>query len=147
MESLLAVGREQARLRALLIDPYAGSREGLRASLEAEGCWVEAAAMATQAVALMREGEFDLAVIDLGMPPTRGIAKSAWELGRLFRAFNPHAPLVLLAAEIPRDLAAETACVCPAVLLEKPIDPNQLRRLVRQQVGRRSAARPAGGAA
>ena len=147
MESVLAVGREEARLRALLIDPYVGSREGLKASLEAEGCRVETAALATQALALMREGEFDLAVIDLGMPPTRGVVRSAWELARLFRAFNPRAPLVLLAAELPRDLAAETACVCPAVLLEKPIDPNQLRRLVRQQAGRRSAARPAGDAA
>lgn len=132
MESVLDVERRAERLRALLLDPYTGSREGLRASLEAEGCLVEAAADALRAVALMRAGSFDLAVIDLGLSPTRGIAQSAWELARLFRAFNPSAPLVLLAAEMRRDIEAEAACVCPALVLEKPINPARLRAVVRQ---------------
>jgi CheY-like chemotaxis protein len=123
MESLLDV---------LLLDPYSGSREGLRASLEAEGCQVEAAADASHGVALMRAGGFDLAVIDLGLSPARGIARNAWELARLFRVFNPSAPLVLLAAELRRDLEAEAACVCPALVLEKPINPARLRAIVRQ---------------
>ncbi len=132
MESVLEVDRQGPRLRALLIDPYAGSRDGLRASLEAEGCLVETAATAPHAIALMRSGGFDLGVIDLGLPPTRGIARSGGEVARIFRAFNASAPLVLLAAELRRDLEADTACVSPAVLLEKPIDPARLRRIVRQ---------------
>ena len=56
MDSLLEVEKRGARLHALLIDPYAGSREGLRASLEAEGCLVEATADAPHALALMRAG-------------------------------------------------------------------------------------------
>jgi len=132
MESLLEVERRGARLHALLLDPYSGSREGLRASLEAEGCLVEAAADAPHGMALMRAGRFDLAVIDLGLVATRGIARSAWELARFFRVFNPNAPLVLLAAELRRDLEAEAACVCPALVLEKPINPARLRAVVRQ---------------
>jgi len=132
MENVLDVERQEARLHALLLDPYAGSREGLRASLEAEGCLVEAAADAPHAVALMRAGGFDLAVIDLGLLPTRGIARSAWELARLFRVFNLSAPMVLLAAELGRDLEAEAACVRPALLLEKPINPAHLRAVVRK---------------
>jgi CheY-like chemotaxis protein len=132
MVSLLDVERRGARLYALLLDPYSASREGLRASLEAEGCLVEAAADAGHGVALMRAGGFDLAVIDLGLLPTRGIARSAWELARLFRVFNPSAPLVLLAAELRRELEAEAACVCPALVLEKPINPARLRAVVRQ---------------
>ena len=131
MESVLDVERQEARLHALLLDPYAGSREGL-ARPEAEGCLVEAAANAQHGLALMRAGGFDLAVIDLGLLPTRGIARSAWELIRLFRVFNPSAPLVLLAAELRRDLEAEAACVCPALVLEKPINPARLRAVVRQ---------------
>ena len=132
MESILDVERQEARLHVLLLDPYAGSREGLRASLEAEGCLVKAAADAPHGVALMRAGGFDLAVIDLGLLPRRGIERSAWELARLFRVFNPMAPLVLLAAELRRDLEAEAACVCPALVLEKPINPTRLRAVVRQ---------------
>ena len=133
MESMLHAERPEARIHALLVDPYAGSREGLRASLEAEGCQVEAAADGPHGVALMRAGgSFDLAVIDLGLLPTRGIARSAWDLARLFRVFNPSAPLVLLAAELRRDLEAEAACVCPALVLEKPINPAHLRAFVRQ---------------
>jgi CheY-like chemotaxis protein len=132
MESVLDVERREARLRALLLDPYAGSREGLRASLEAEGCLVEAAADAPHSVALMRTGGFDLAVIDLGLLPSRGIARSAWGLARLFRFFNPSAPLVLLAAELRRDLETEAACVCRALVLEKPINPARLRAVVRR---------------
>ena len=132
MESLLDVERPGARLHALLLDPYRGSREGLRASLEAEGCLVEAAADAPHGVVLMRAGGFDLAVIDLGLSPARWIARSAWEPARLFRVFNPSAPLVLLAAELRRDLEAEAACVRPALVLEKPINPARLRAVVRQ---------------
>ena len=132
MERSLEVDRRGTRLHALLIDPYASSREGLRASLEAEGCLVEATADAPHALALMRAGGFDLAVIDLGLSPARGIARSAWQLARFFRVFNPGASLVLLAAELRRDLDAEAACVCPALVLEKPINPARLRALVRQ---------------
>lgn len=132
MESLLDVERPGARFHALLLDPYRGSREGLRASLEAEGCLVAAAADAPHGVFLMRAGGFDLAVIDLGLLPTRGLARSAWDLARLFRVFNPSAPLVLLDAELRRDLEAEAACVRPALVLEKPINPARLRAVVRQ---------------
>lgn len=132
MESVLEVERRESRLHALLLDPYSGSRDGLRASLESEGCVVEAAGDAPHGLALMRAGAFDLAVIDLGLLPARGIARDAWELARLFRVFNPSAPLVLLAAEMRRDLDAEAACVCPALVLEKPINPARLRAVVRQ---------------
>jgi CheY-like chemotaxis protein len=132
MEMPLELERQGARLRAVLIDPYAGSREGLRASLDAEGCLVEAAADALHAMALVRAGGFDLGVIDLDLSPARGIVRSAWELARLFRVFNPSAPLVLFVAELGRDLEAEAASLYPALLLEKPINPARLRAVVRQ---------------
>ena len=132
MDRLPEVEERGARLQILLLDPYAGSRDGLRASLEAEGCRVESAADAPHGVALIRAGGFDLAVIDLGLVPTPGIARSAWGLARLFRGFNPSAPLVLLAAEPRPDLEDEVGCVSPALVLEKPINPARLRAIVRQ---------------
>ena len=128
----LAFERQTSRPHVVLIDPYAGSREGLRASLEAEGCLVEAAADALHAMELVRAGGFDMGVMDLDLSPARGIVRSAWELARLFRVYNPSAPVVLFVAELGRDIEAEAAAMEPALVLEKPIDPARLRALVRQ---------------
>ena len=128
----LTFERQTSRPHVVLIDPYAGSREGLRASLEAEGCLVEAAADALHAMELVRAGGFDMGVMDLDLSPARGIVRSAWELARLFRVYNPSAPVVLFVAELGRDIEAEAAAMEPALVLEKPIDPARLRALVRQ---------------
>ena len=127
-----AIERQTARPHVVLIDPYAGSREGLRASLEAEGCLVDAAADALHAMELVRAGGFDMGVMDLDLSPARGIVRSAWELARLFRVFNPAAPVVLFVAELGRQIEAEAAAMEPALVLEKPIDPARLRGVVRQ---------------
>jgi CheY-like chemotaxis protein len=132
MAMSLKLEETESRLRAVLIDPYAGSREGLRASLEAEGCLVEVAADAHHAMTLVRTGGFDVGVIDLDLSPARGIVRTAWELARLFRVFNPSAPLVLFVAELGRDLVTEAAALHPALVLEKPINPARLRAVVRQ---------------
>jgi len=128
----LEVSKERVRLRAALVDPYAGSREGLRVSLIVEGCEVVTAADVRQATALVRSGGFDLGVIDLDLVTAGGTMRNAWELARCFRDFNPTAPLVLFVAEAGRDLEAETAALHPALLLEKPINPARLRAVVRQ---------------
>ena len=128
----LEVSKERVRLRAALVDPYAGSREGLRVSLIVEGCEVVTAADVRQATALVRSGGFDLGVIDLDLVTAGRTMRNAWELARCFRDFNPTAPLVLFVAEAGRDLEAETAALHPALLLEKPINPARLRAVVRQ---------------
>ena len=130
--AMLPLERQSSRPHVLLIDPYAGSREGLRASLEAEGCFVEAAPDALHAMELLRAGGFDLGVMDLDLSPARGIVRSAWELARLFRVFNPAAPVVLFVAELGRTIIAEASAMEPALVLEKPIDPARLRAVVRQ---------------
>ncbi len=132
MAPSLKLDELDSRLRAVLIDPYAGSREGLRASLEAEGCLVDVAADAEHALALVRRGGFDVGVIDLDLSPAHGMVRSAWVLARLFRTFNPSSPVVLFVAEIGRDLVSEAASMHPALLLEKPINPARLRAVVRQ---------------
>jgi CheY-like chemotaxis protein len=132
MAMSLKLEESESRLRAVLIDPYAGSREGLRASLAAEGCLVDVAADAQHAMTLVRTGGLDVGVIDLDLSPARGIVRTAWELARIFRVFNPSAPLVLFVAELGRDVVTEAASLHPALVLEKPINPARLRAVVRQ---------------
>jgi CheY-like chemotaxis protein len=137
----LKLEQTEARLRAVLIDPYAGSREGLRASLEAEGCQVVVAADANHAMTLVRTGGLDMGVIDLDLSPARGIVRTAWELAGLFRVLNPSAPLVLFVAELGRDVVTEAASL-HALVLEKPINPARLRAVVRQLRTTTAAGKP-----
>jgi DNA-binding response OmpR family regulator len=122
----------ESRYRLLLVDPYGHSREGLGAALRGDGLLVETAEGASQAVAAMRSGEVDLAIVDLDLPPAHGLAEDGWDLVHLLRAANPTLPLILIAAEC-RPLTQAEALRLGARLLEKPINPRELRTIVRAQ--------------
>jgi len=120
----------ESRCRLLLVDPYGHSREGLGAALRGGGLQVGTAEGASQAMAAMRSGEVDLAIVDLDLPPAHGVAEDGWDLVHLLRAASPTLPLILIAAECRPHTQAE-ALRLGARLLEKPINPRELRTLVR----------------
>ena len=115
--------------RLLLVDPYGGSREALGAALRGGGLLVRTAANAPEALATMDTGEVDLAIVDLDLPPTHGLAEDGWDLVDLLRASSPTLPLILIAADCQPHTQAE-ALRLGARLLEKPINPRELRTLV-----------------
>jgi CheY-like chemotaxis protein len=121
----------EGRARLLLVDPYGHSREGLGIALRGGGLGVETAEGASEALAKMQDGEFDLAIVDLDLPPAHGVAEDAWDLVRLLRAASPALPLILIAAECRADTQAEALRHGAAHLLEKPINPRELRRIIR----------------
>ncbi len=119
-----------SRYRLLLVDPYGHSREGLGAALRGGGVLVETAEGASQAMAAMQAGEVDLAIVDLDLPPTHGLAEDGWDLVHLLRAASPTLPLILIVAEC-RPHTQDEALRLGARLLEKPINPRELRTIVR----------------
>lgn len=121
----------EGRQRLLLVDPYGTSREGLGAALRDGGFTVEAADGSSEAVRMIHEGTFDLAIIDLDLPPAHGVAEDGWELVSLLRAADPTLALILIAAECQPDTQAEALRFGAAHLLEKPINPRELRTIVR----------------
>jgi CheY-like chemotaxis protein len=121
----------EGRDRLLLVDPYGTSREGLGAALRAGGFAVETAAGSSEAIHKVGAAEFDLAIIDLDLPPVHGIAEDGWDLVRILRAADPALPMVLIAAECHPDTQAEAVRYGAAHLLEKPINPRELRTIVR----------------
>ena len=121
----------EGRDRLLLVDPYGTSREGLGAALRASGFAVETAAGSSEAIGKIVDGEFDLAIIDLDLPPAHGIAEDGWDLVRILRAADPALPMVLIAAECEPHTQAEALRYGAAHLLEKPISPRELRTIVR----------------
>jgi DNA-binding response OmpR family regulator len=120
----------ESQYRLLLVDPYGHSREGLGAALRGGGVLVQTAEGASQAVAAMRSGDVALAIVDLDLPPTHGLAEDGWDLVHLLRAASPTLPLILIAAECRPHTQAE-ALRLGARLLEKPINPRELRTIVR----------------
>jgi len=121
----------EARQRLLLVDPYGTSREGLGAALRDDGFTVEAAEGSSEAIQKVHDGAFDLAIIDLDLPAAHGVAEDGWALVGLLRATDPTLPLILIAAECHPNTQAEAVRFGVARLLEKPINPRELRRIVR----------------
>jgi two-component system, OmpR family, response regulator len=120
----------ESHCRLLLVDPYGHSREGLGAALRGGGFLVETADGASQAVAKMQAGDVDIAIVDLDLPPAHGLAEDGWDLVNLLRAVSPTLPLILIAAESRPQTQAE-ALRLGARLLEKPINPRDLRTVIR----------------
>jgi CheY-like chemotaxis protein len=122
----------EGRDRLLLVDPYGTSREGLGAALRGgSGFTVETAEDSSEAIRKVSDGEFDLAIIDLDLPPAHGIAEDGWDLVRILRAADPALLMVLIAAECHPDTQAEALRYGVAHLLEKPISPRELLSIVR----------------
>ena len=125
------VAESEGGQRLLLVDPYGTSREGLGAALRGGGVSVQTAEGSSEAIRQIHGGGFDLAIIDLDLPPAHGIAEDGWELVSILRAVAPGLPLILIAAECRPDTQAEALRHGAAHLLEKPINPRELRRMVR----------------
>jgi CheY-like chemotaxis protein len=121
----------EGRRRLLLVDPYGTSREGLGAALRGDGISVQTAAGSSEAIRQIHHGGFDLAIVDLDLPAAHGVAEDGWELVGILRAVDPSLPLILIAAECRPDTQAEALRHGAAHLLEKPINPRELRSIVR----------------
>jgi CheY-like chemotaxis protein len=64
---------------------------------------VETPADSWQAIRKVRESSYDVAVIDLDLPPVHGVAVTPWDLGRIFRAYNPAISIVYVAGSKPAE--------------------------------------------
>ena len=131
--------------RVLIVDAYIHSREGLRRSLHGEACVVETAASSWEAISKIKDRRFQMAIIDLELPPAHGVTMNGWELVRVFRTFQPGAPVVLVTADCQPELKARTQRLEAVHLVEKPINTAELRGIVRT-LRRERASGPSGDA-
>ena len=116
--------------KILVVDDDLHSREGLRDSLRTEGFRVETAADAWEAIRKVKEGRFDMAIVDLDLPPVHGLNMGGWDLARIFRAYHPAIRLIVVSAEDPEIVRAEAEQMRVPLLLEKPISPARLKKMV-----------------
>ncbi|MEE9171289.1 MAG: response regulator [candidate division NC10 bacterium] len=116
--------------KILVVDDELHSREGLRVSLLRAGYAVETAADSWQAIKKIKDYPFEVAIIDLDLPPVHGVALSGWDLVRIFRAFNPAIAIVVVGAEESRHVKAQAEELKVSEFLEKPISPTRLKGIV-----------------
>ena len=114
----------------MIVDAYGHSREGLRASLLGGGCRVETASGSWEAIKKVKDGGFDVAVVDSHLPPAHGVTMTGWDLARILRALNPALAVVVVTAEAGPEIKAQAERLGVSRLLEKPINPRELRSLV-----------------
>jgi response regulator RpfG family c-di-GMP phosphodiesterase len=116
--------------RLLLVDDETRILSSLRRALRREGYEIHTAESPHQALRALEAQSFDLILADYRMPGMTGL-----EFLAQAAKCRPEAVRMLLTGwseQIPRD-ALEASGV--RALLEKPWDPDALRRLIRETVG------------
>lgn len=117
--------------KILVVDDDRHCRDGLRDSLLGAGYSVETAADSREAIEKAKARLFEVAIIDLDLPPVLGIATSGWELVRIFRDFNPAITVIVVCAEEDKQVKARAAQLKVSEFLEKPISPARLKMIVK----------------
>ena len=110
-------------LRVALIDDHEDARSGLRSLLQAEGHEVHEAADGPAGLALIRDGAFDVALVDIGLPGFSGL-----ELARRARASGIACRLVAVTGYGQRTDRARAEAAGYDDFLIKPATREQIRR-------------------
>lgn len=123
--------RAGAQKSILVVDDDRHCRDGLRDSLLGAGYCVETAANSSEAIKKLQERLFEVAIIDLDLPPVLGAATNGWELVHIFRTLCPAIAVILVGAEEDKQVRARVAQLKVSEFLEKPISPARLKTIVK----------------
>jgi signal transduction histidine kinase len=127
MEATLSRASAGGSLRVLVVDDETAVREVMSVVLKEEGHLVFPAASGREALALLRDGSFDVLVTDLAMDGLRG-DQLAVEAKRL----HPGLPVVLVTGFLEPGLALEGV----DAVLPKPVSAGALREAVAEYADR-----------
>jgi DNA-binding NtrC family response regulator len=78
----------------------------------------------------VEEGHFDIAIIDLDLPPVNGVTMGGWELASIFRVHHPAISLILIGTEDAEAAGTAAERMRASQFLEKPISPARLKTIV-----------------
>jgi two-component system response regulator HydG len=123
----------EARPRVLVVDDDFSVRDSMEKWLEMDGHEVVGAEHAEAALARLQHERFDLALVDIRMPGMDGV-----ELQRRIADVDPTLPLVIITAYASIQTAVEVLKRGAMDYLTKPVDPDDLSRLVRRALERRA---------
>jgi CheY-like chemotaxis protein len=110
-------------LNILIVDDDEDFADGLMEVFELDGHYPTVARTGKEAVAALKAGSFDVAMVDIGLPDMNG----ADCLGAI-RARRPNLPCFLLTGYNAEDIARQHIAAEGVEILTKPIDPAELSR-------------------
>ena len=125
--------------RILIVDDEPSVRLSYRSVLEAEHYAVEEANSAPTGLEKLVAGDFDLAILDMRMPEVDGL-----ELLARMRERGLSTPAVIITAYGDLPHAVRAVKLGAIDFLQKPLTPEQLRRLVEEVITRHKEAEPEG---
>jgi CheY-like chemotaxis protein len=131
-QTLSSEGTVKAPRRILVVEDDPHSREGLRGLLSVGGYWVDTAADGWQAIERIKDGSFQLALVDLDLPVVHGVAVDGWDLVRILRAFHPDITIIVVSAQMGPAIESRARVLKVSCLLEKPLDPATLWATLRR---------------
>ena len=109
------------RLNILVVEDGQSQREMLRDFLKKEGHTVSEAASGEQGVERVREGHYDLILLDYKMPGMDGM-----QVLQAVKGINPEIDVVIITAYGTIENAVEALRIGAYDFLTKPIEPEQL---------------------
>jgi len=112
---------EDGKPHILIIDDERGLRLGTKRLLESEGYIAETAENGAEGLALARQKEFDLALIDLKMPDMDGI-----EVLKEFKKIQPNTVCFIATAFASYETAIESTKLGAYSYIPKPFTPEEL---------------------
>jgi PAS domain S-box-containing protein len=129
----------EAGVRLLLVEDNAVNRELVRAMLEPFGVDVETAHDGVAGVEAMRQGHFDLVLMDVQMPVMDGLTATR-EIRAMEGARGAATPIVAMTANVLPEQIATCLAAGMDDHLGKPISPTKLLEAVARWSGRTHAA-------
>ncbi|WP_320172236.1 response regulator [Maridesulfovibrio sp.] len=126
----------EKQIRLLIVDDEAGFAEVLRKRMGRRGIHVDTAGRGEDAVRMLHENSYDVAVLDLKLEGMDGI-----EILKVFRMLDPDLPVLMLTGHGCEKAAAEGRRLGVAEYLSKPVEFNLLLEKVRQVGSRKEGVR------
>ena len=117
--------------RILIVEDDQHSRKGLQDCLLSEGYGVEAVPDGWQAFRKIKEGVFDLAIVDLDLPSVMGVMVSGWDVVRILRAYFLDIPIIMVSAQEDQVIHRLVERFKVSAFMVKPIEPARVKSIVR----------------
>ncbi len=121
--------------RILLVDDEADTLDACTQILRKDGCLVETATSAQEAVRLLHARPFDLAITDLKMPQVDGL-----ELLKAIKRIDPEMAVVIITGYATVETAVASMKEGAYDYIPKPFTPDELRLVVRNALERQELA-------